>query len=246
MKPPANTASNPVSDRQVRALLRKLSGPGFAGREDRALAIKQLKSFGCARAYPTLLRLLNHRDLDVRCNAAEAILGINAQHGLPHVLPLLRARSKTLRWSVCGLLHDFGDSRALAPLIERLQIDRDAQNRGTSAYALGGIGLLQAIPALVQTEQLDHEIDIMGIHRVARLQRLSVRFCGSGHSALSKRIHHCRGDTTVSRKLWHKQRSRANRREKNMTDYRGTPTVQQQGVLILQSNRSINHHLLSM
>ncbi len=162
MKPPANTASNPVSDRQVRALLRKLSGPGFTGREDRALAIKQLKSFGCDRAYPALLPLLNHRDLDVRCHAAEAILGIDAQHGLPHVLPLLRARSKTLRWSVCGLLHDFGDRRALAPLIERLQIDRDAQIRGTAAYALGGIGLLQAIPALVQTEQLDHEIDIHG------------------------------------------------------------------------------------
>ncbi len=90
------------------------------------------------------------------------ILEVDPEHGLMHVVPLLRTGTTTLRWHICGLLHGLGDQRAVAPLIERLQQDHDPQIRNTAAYALGGIASFSAIPALVTAEQDDHASDIHG------------------------------------------------------------------------------------
>jgi len=43
-----------------------------------------------------------------------------------------------------------------------MKSDTDAQVRGTAAYALGGIGHAAAIPALIETLEIDHEYDQLG------------------------------------------------------------------------------------
>src|SRR5262249_26693131 len=77
-------------------------------------------------------------------------------------LPLLDDPDVAVRWNACGCLHDFGDERAIVPLIRVLQGDPDAQVRGSAAYALGGISSPAAIPALLAAMESDHELDMHG------------------------------------------------------------------------------------
>ncbi len=51
---------------------------------------------------------------------------------------------------------------ALEPLVRLMKTDPDPQVRNTAAYALGGIGDIRAIPALIETLDNDHEFDEMG------------------------------------------------------------------------------------
>jgi hypothetical protein len=63
---------------------------------------------------------------------------------------------------VCGCLHDYGDLRAQAALLDRLKHDADCQVRGGAASALGQIGAIQALPDLHQAYQTDREVDELG------------------------------------------------------------------------------------
>jgi HEAT repeat protein len=154
--------TKPMTLRKLHALLRKLSGAGFTGVEDRNRAIDELREANPEQLFPLLTHLLNHRGLDVRCHTAEAILRLDRDRAVQHVLPLLNDRSRTLRWHICGLFSSLGDTRTIPALIERLQKDTDPQIRNTAAYALGGIGSFQALRALITAEQNDHEFDIHG------------------------------------------------------------------------------------
>ena len=90
------------------------------------------------------------------------VLRIDAPRAIELVLPLLDDPDSTVRWNACGCLHDFGDERAVASLIQVLQGDPDPQVRNTAAYALGGIGSPAAIPALLATLESDHELNELG------------------------------------------------------------------------------------
>ena len=156
------TPAKPITLRRLYQLLRRLSGYGYIDEGDRNRAIHEMQESQPEKLFPLLTQLLKHRHLDVRCHAAESILRLDKTRGAEVVLPFIHDRSKTLRWVICGLLHDFGDSRAVPALIERLKVDPDPQIRNTAAYALGGIGSFQALHALVEAEQNDHEFDMHG------------------------------------------------------------------------------------
>jgi HEAT repeat protein len=137
-------------------------GEGFQGSEARERALTEMRDAGAKRLFPLLVPMLGDHDCDVRCKACHAILWTDAGKGLELVLPLLSDADTTVRWHVCGLLHDFGDTRALDALLERLKKDTNEQVRGTAAFALGGIGSPRAIPALVETMESDHAVDQLG------------------------------------------------------------------------------------
>jgi HEAT repeat protein len=80
---------------------------------------------------------LSHPDPGVRCQTCTAILVNGAQKGIDLVLPALNDPDSLVRWQVCGLMHDFGDDRAVKPLIARMREDPNPQVRGTAAYAFG-------------------------------------------------------------------------------------------------------------
>ena len=67
--------------------------------------------------------MLKHRSLEVGCHAIEMMLRLNNNRGIEYAIHYITDRSKTLRWHICGLLHEYRDTRTVAPLIERLQMD---------------------------------------------------------------------------------------------------------------------------
>jgi hypothetical protein len=157
-----STESDPGN--RLEEWLRRLGGSYDPNcfRENRDRAIQEMRAVGAERLFPLLVPLLAHSDLEVRCKACEAILWIDPGQGIDLVLPLLEDNESTVRWNTCGLLHDFGDERAVDSLVTRMKEDPDPQVRGTAAYALGGIGCVKAIPALIATLDADHECDQLG------------------------------------------------------------------------------------
>ena len=139
-----------------------LDGPGWKGPEAANRAIQEMRAFGPHRLIPLLIGMLANSDAEVRCNAAQAILWIDDKQGIHHLLPLFRDADSVVRWHVCGLMHDFGDERAVTFLMDCMKNDPDPQVRGTAAYALGAIGSLRAIPALTETLGNDHNVDRLG------------------------------------------------------------------------------------
>jgi hypothetical protein len=132
------------------------------GPEGRKRAVAEMCAAGADRLFPLLVPRLTGPDPETRCAACEAILRIDARRAIEFVLPLLDDSEVVVRWNACGCLHDFGDERAVLPLIRVLQSDPDAMTRGTAAYALGGIRSPAAIPALLAAMESDHEWDELG------------------------------------------------------------------------------------
>jgi len=141
-----------------------LGGPGACPHEPgaRERGVAEMCAAGADRLFPLLIPKLTGPEAETRCAACEAVLRIDASRAIALVLPLLADPEVIVRWQASGCLHDFGDERAIVPLIRVLQSDPDAQVRGTAAYALGGIGSPAAIPALLEALESDHELDELG------------------------------------------------------------------------------------
>jgi HEAT repeat protein len=117
---------------------------------DRAAVIRELGS------------LLHGRDAELRCDAAEALLRIDSNRTIDLVLPLLTDSMSTVRWNMCGLLHDFGDQRSIPFLVQVLLNDPEADVRLMAAHALGEIGDRSTLSALRQVAASDDGTDYQG------------------------------------------------------------------------------------
>jgi len=96
---------------------------------------------------------------------AESLAGFTLFYGdeaTPTLVEWITDASPTVRWVVCGCLHDRGDVRAQAALEERLRQDPDPAVRGGAASALGRLGGPGVLPQLSETQQRDHEADPLG------------------------------------------------------------------------------------
>jgi HEAT repeat protein len=106
--------------------------------------------------------LLSNDSSDLRANAAEALLRLDPYENLPKVLVLLDDVDETVRWFVCGLLHDFGDTRAAPRLSKALAEDSSALVRLTATYALAKMGDRMSLPALRKAVEFDRGQDYEG------------------------------------------------------------------------------------
>lgn len=135
-----------------------------------------------------LAEMLSNQDEDFRCDIAEVMMLVNPEMSMPILLSLLDDPSSVLRWHICGLLHDFGDSRAIKPLIKVALEDNDPQVRSQACYALGQIGDAEALRALRQIQLHDHAEDMQGfkVSDVATLaiERLLERHIDQSDSAV--------------------------------------------------------------
>lgn len=131
-------------------------------REERPRIIDEMQSVGADTAIALLAAKLADPDMEIRCAAILPLLFLDAGRTIDLVLSMLNDPEVTVRWHACGCLHDFGDERAVGPLISVLAGDPDPQVRGTAAYALGGIGNPAAIPTLLKALDTDHEFDELG------------------------------------------------------------------------------------
>jgi HEAT repeat protein len=130
--------------------------------EGRTRVVEEMRAVGTDIVVPLLAARLADPDMEVRCRAILALLFLDAGRAIDLVLPMLADPEETVRWHACGCLHDFGDERAVGPLVAVLAGDPDPQVRGTAAYALGGIGSPAAIPALLDALEADHELGAVG------------------------------------------------------------------------------------
>jgi HEAT repeat protein len=122
-------------------------------------AVATLKAIDSQRVNFALQELLNGPDPDLRCDAAEALLRIDSEKNLDLIVPLLKDSIESVRWNTCGLLHDFGSSRAVPELIRVLLSDPESAVRGMAAWAIGAIGDESAIPVLRQVANTDNGTD---------------------------------------------------------------------------------------
>jgi len=152
-------ARDPMSTRVVEGLLADLHAPDPTAREQ---AKAMLQTLDRGAMVEELGRLLGSRDPELRCDAAEALLRIEADQAIEQVLPLLRDPDSTVRWHTCGLLRDFGDPRAIPVLVPVLLTDPEADVRLMAAYVLSEIGDRSALPALRQVAELDDGTDYEG------------------------------------------------------------------------------------
>ena len=149
----------PIDARRVTSLLAELHSFEPGAREQ---AIATLNALDRGAVIRELVSLLNSRDLELRCDAAESLLRIDSNQTIDLVLPLLADLESTVRWATCGLLHDFGDQRVIPWLVPVLLNDPAADVRLMAAYALGEIGDHSTLPSLRQASQSDDGEDYEG------------------------------------------------------------------------------------
>lgn len=99
---------------------------------------------------------------EIRGNASTCLLKLAGASAVPQVLPLLDHPDQSLRWHVCGLLHDFGDERAVPNLAKVLLEDPEPKVRIVAAWALEKHGDLRALPALHHAADTDTGADWEG------------------------------------------------------------------------------------
>lgn len=106
--------------------------------------------------------LLQSRDDEQRASAIEGLALLYGPEATDTIVRWINDSSSTVRWVVCGCLHDYGDLRAVSALLDRMKHDPDCQVRGVAASGLGQIGAIEALPDLHQAFQMDCELDQLG------------------------------------------------------------------------------------
>src|SRR5947209_6997885 len=131
-----NTERSP-EDQEILNLLRSFHSFKQGEKEH---AVATLQSLEREPTFKSLMALLEDAEVEVRCDAAEALMWIDPRQGTEAVFPLLSDSDATVRWFACGLLYDFGDERATPRLVEVLRNDPDGDVRLIAAHALGKLG----------------------------------------------------------------------------------------------------------
>jgi HEAT repeat protein len=165
-------------DKEVLALLRSFQTFEMGKKEH---AISSLQSMDRASTIKSLLRLLGHADPEIRSDAAEALMRIDAKQGTTAVLQLLSDTNPDVRWYTCGVLYDFGDERATPRLVKVLLEDPEGYVRLIAAHALGNVGDLSAVPSLSHAAQFDTGKDYEG-RRVSEAAKEAIESIEKRHS----------------------------------------------------------------
>lgn len=172
--------SGPIDSQRITSLLSEFHSFEPGARERAVLALQQIDR---EPSIGIMAGLLTSPDPELRCDAAEGLLRVDPKRTLDLVLPLLADPNSAVRWNTCGLLHDFGDARAVPSLISVLTNDSEADVRLMAAFALETIGDTSALPALRRAAQLDEGTDREG-RRVCDAATEAIEKISSGQSTV--------------------------------------------------------------
>jgi|APFre7841882724_1041349.scaffolds.fasta_scaffold13111_3 HEAT repeat protein len=96
-----------------------------------------------------LIRLLDHRNIDIQWQSADALGSMGTIATLP-LLAALNHRKTTVRLGAIEALGTIRDQRSCKPLIYLLEQDENAEVRWVAALSLGSLGSPDAISPLVR------------------------------------------------------------------------------------------------
>src|SRR5687767_13449121 len=107
------TSSQHLSEEQLIKWLQLFGGPGYKRPEARDRAIEEMRAVGADKLFPLLISRISdpNTNINIRCQASRALLGIDAKKGIDLLLTLFNDPDTTFRWDICGLMHEFGDDR---------------------------------------------------------------------------------------------------------------------------------------
>ena len=140
-------------------------------------AIVELKALTRSEAISGLIPLLSDPQPRQRAFAAEAMILLDARQTLEFVLPLLKDTDPDVRGTICFWLTEYGDQRAVEPLVQVLLNDPDVNVRTGAASALGASRDTRAVAALVKARDQDFEVDRQG-YIVSSVAKDSLRDMG--------------------------------------------------------------------
>jgi HEAT repeat protein len=103
--------------------------------------------------------LLRDASPQVRCNAAEALIRVEGEQGIPKLLFLLEDSEPLVRWFVSGILYSWGNASFLERFMDSALHDEDANVRSVAILGLGKFGTLETIPLLEEIRTKDTGVD---------------------------------------------------------------------------------------
>jgi HEAT repeat protein len=125
-------------------------------------AYQLLQEFGLENIFTIAQKMLSSEDENMRCAGAEMLMRIDSNRGLPLILPLLQDEEEGVRSFICGIIHDFGDDRAVNGIMQLLMKENDGTVRHHAAFALGGIGTVDIIPRIKEFVEKETATDWEG------------------------------------------------------------------------------------
>ena len=152
MERDVNTAKNMTVEERVRELAFELARPEAEDKEALRAELADL------RATAIIARELSSTDADERLQAAELLRAVPGPDGVEPLIAALGDPVAKVRETCASALSQYGDERAVEPLIEALMRDSDPDVRAAAAQTLGRLGGDAARDALEQaydTEQDD-------------------------------------------------------------------------------------------
>ncbi|MDD1698067.1 MAG: HEAT repeat domain-containing protein [Methanoregula sp.] len=118
--------------------------PGFF-----SLRLPDVEALKAEQDIKGLIRLLDHRDVDIQWQSADALGSLGSIATLP-LIATLNHRKTAVRIGAIEALGTIRDQRSQKPLISLLEQDGDAEVRWVAALALGSLGSPEAINPLVR------------------------------------------------------------------------------------------------
>jgi hypothetical protein len=136
-----------------------------------AAAAKALGTIGYKTAIPALTQALSAAQPEIRLASVMALRQIRGNLDPMPLLPLLSDTDEKVRNQAVYTVGAFRDKRGVAPLIAVLGGDASGEVRKNAAWALGQIGDLDAVPALVNAKtDKDTLVAGMAYAALARMQ----------------------------------------------------------------------------
>ena len=124
--------------------------------------VRQLQALPRPPVLLIMRELLTTSDLERLDTIIKVLVVVDPHQAVDLLLPLLHHEEASLRWYVCGLLADYGDTRAVEPLVEVLLQDEEGDVRYMAIIALEKVGDERALSALQYAQQTDRGADYEG------------------------------------------------------------------------------------
>lgn len=157
----SNSKDMPAPESSIRQQVLTLLGQ-YHNTSKHEQIVQQLQALPRQPLLLIMRELLTISDLERLDTIIKVLVEINPHQAVDLFIPLLHHEEASLRWYICGLLADYGDIRAVEPLVEVLLHDEEGDVRYMAVIALEKVGDGRALSALQYAQQADRGADYEG------------------------------------------------------------------------------------